>query len=178
MTFDLNGKSKYLYLSHLVDKRITIWDPKNENLIRIIEVHGPWSIYFNNDFIYVTSSNSFVQGGISKKVDDKIEDSDGIFIIQKSDFKIINKIQFDNWSSPSGLYLDKHSNIITVAVEKSKWFIFIIDGNNFNSILNKIDLGLREISTICDITFLNDTMIICYDESSTKKNLLKLIKFK
>ena len=81
------------------------------------------------------------------------------------------------------MYLDKYSNIITVAKERRNnkkeskdRYLFIIDGNDFYSILNKIHLGKMYI--IWDIKFINDTMIICYDESSTKKNLLKLIKFK
>ena len=43
--------------------------------------------------------------------------SNCIFLLNKIDFRTVRIISFDDWLGPEGLFIDKNSNILTVAAE-------------------------------------------------------------
>ena len=53
--------------------------------------------------------------------------SNCIFLLNKINFKTVRIISFDDWLAPTGLFIDKNSNILAVAPELDRHYMEVFD---------------------------------------------------
>jgi len=116
----IDDSSQLLYLSHHRDNKITLWESQNGNYNKTIDIQSPFTIEFSKNLIYVISKTEF-SCSHSKNSDDNLIKIDGlncIFILNKATSEVMNKISFNRWLQPCGLYFDKKSEqLMTVSRE-------------------------------------------------------------
>jgi WD40 repeat protein len=129
------GNESLLYVSSIMDNRISIWNSENGEFVKSIKVNHPSYMEFSGDRFYVVSYTICEEITETNKFLRISEGLNCIFEFDKATFDLIRKIEICNWLRPNGLYFDSQLNSVTTAFE--------IDDGGFISI--KIDLFMSLI---------------------------------
>ena len=178
---DRENFDNLLYVSDYRNNNITVWDRKAFDLKDVIEIDSPYKIKISNDKIFVVSPAQFdvlenIETGNGLKLKKITKGSDCVFILDKISYHVLDTITFDDWLTPSSLYIDSNLNIYTVAYEIEKTSrtisqfkrLYII---NKNGILIK-KMQLDDIQVTADMIVLNNELIFSVN------NELRMIQFK
>jgi hypothetical protein len=174
MKIDLIETKNLLYISHKNHDKITVWNSQRGNLVDTIKIKAPSCMEFSQDFLYVLSYTEWDRDEQTGKLVNLQKDTNCIFILDKFNYETVDKIMFDYWLQPFGLYLDKNINIITTAYELNEnnevsndRFLYVISqtGDLLNKIMFEHTRGAR------DLIFFDDKMFRCYKKS------IKMIEF-
>ena len=174
LEIDNEDQDKLLFVSDTANNEITVWNIEQGTFFERIEIEQPFNMKFTKDAL-------FVIGCIDIKVDesDKLIEIErgfnGIFIVNKfKPFNIMRKIEFENWITSSGLFINIDRNIYTLAYELNKekkkslfksLFIFDFEGK----LIKKINLD--GVKAIGDMLIINNRVCI------TSSNCIRLFDF-
>jgi len=161
-----------LYVTDHENNQITVWNSENGNFITQIKVDSPAQIQLTKDNVYVISESDYE----INKTTSKLRLTKGcncIFIINKTNFQIVETIKLDNWFDPCGLHIDKNQNILTTAFEldsdkyvSNNRSIFIL--NNKGKLKQKVPL---------DTDFFNDMIVSEKKMVFCSYDNLKIVEF-
>ncbi len=156
--------SNNLYVSQCSDDIVSIFSYNDGQLKSKLKVERPFNSTSDLNYIYIISGFVGERDEDKRKLN-KIDKGNYINIISKMNFKIINKIQFDNWFYPRSIYLSNDDNIYTIAHEldnNKNWsknrYLFKVNKEN-NQIITKVEL--KEIEFFSDALYLNNKIIVC-----------------
>ncbi len=134
-----------LYMSFSSQNKISVYDIETGGCIKVIKIDSPREIAISQESVYVLSSTSYDKKRNTCEFQKFKFGSNCIFVVNKLDYKILSKIEFKDWLSPNGLYLDKYSNIVTTAfqMDNNKFismnrFLYTIDQDG--NLLHKMEL--------------------------------------
>jgi hypothetical protein len=152
-----------LYISHLEDDKIGLWDIQKLKLIKEKKIEAPLHLTFDETKLYIVSSAEY-EADWDKRTFKNLNKGNFIIIMNKFDLKTIHKIQFDNWLSPWSIYLSCDGHIYTLAHEMDKHghyshdkYLMVIDNVDYK-ISKKIEL--KSIDSFYDIIFLYNKIIL------------------
>ena len=171
--------SDILYCSHYDTDVVTLWNVNDAKLIEELKIEQPFELKISENKIYIVSYAEY-DADMEKRKLKKIEKGNYINVLNKSNHKIINKIQFDDWLDPQSLHLSSDGDIYTIAYELDKnngiWsknrFLFIIDSTS-SQIKQKIELN--DVYSFDDALYLNNKLILC--NVNGKRNEIRIIEF-
>jgi hypothetical protein len=171
--------SNNLYASQCSDNIVSIFNYNDGQLKSRLQVERPFNSTSDLNYVYIVSGFVGERDEDKRKLN-KIEKGNYINIISKLNFKIINKIQLDNWFYPRSIYLSNDENIYTIAHELDNnkvWsknrYLFQINKEN-NQIVKKIEL--IDIEFFSDALYLNNKIIVC-GVNKFNWNELRIIEF-
>jgi WD40 repeat protein len=168
------GNESLLYVSSIMDNRISIWNSENGEFVKSIKVNHPSYMEFSGDRFYVVSYTICEEITETNKFLRISEGLNCIFEFDKATFDLIRKIEICNWLRPNGLYLDSQLNIVTTAFEiddggfiSKNRFVYVIDQNG--CLVHKIEIFgiLRSYY----IQFIEQKLVASFDKS------IKFIQF-
>ena len=116
MKIDLIDNQNLLYISDRCANKVVVRYSENHKFKTTFDILRPYFIEFDANYIYITSYPDFSISKSTNKVEGLQKKSNCIFLLNKNDFKTVRIISFD-WLGPEGLFIDKNSNILTVAAE-------------------------------------------------------------
>jgi hypothetical protein len=105
-----------IYLSSYLSNLVTIWNTKTGDYISELEVFSPTFIsIFRSKLIIMSATETelFTQTNIETI----IENENSIFIYNKFNYQLINKLKISNCIHPKGLYIDDNMNIYFTAYD-------------------------------------------------------------
>lgn len=117
---DTSKDKKYIYASHWLGNKITIYDSSTGNEMDFsLTIDSPMYMTFTKKYMYVVSQTDFESDPSTNKVLKIKKGSNCIYkIIKNEEFEVVNVISFVNWLSPIGIYLDsENGNLYTLAYE-------------------------------------------------------------
>ena len=175
----IDCESDILYCSHRNKDIVTLWNVNDAKLIQELKIERPSSLRISENKIYIVSAGNYEADWGNRKFK-KMEKGNYINVLNKSNHKIINKIQFDDWLDPQSLHLSSDGDIYTIAYELDKnngiWsknrFLFIIDSTS-SQIKQKIELN--DVYSFDDALYLNNKLILC--NVNGKRNEIRIIEF-
>lgn len=121
MLIDFIDPRNILYITDRQNDKLYIYDSETGLHMNLIHLDSPLNIAYNENNIYITSLTEFDEAPCGIHV---TRGQNCIYVLDKKSFNVINKIQFQNWLNPNGLYVDENSNILTTAcqVEQKKLY--------------------------------------------------------
>jgi hypothetical protein len=162
-----------LYFTNTSGNKVQSIDIKTTKLLNEVQLDSPFDVKIDNEYLYVTSSTSFGQDSMRKKIGKIINGSNCIFILNKGTFELVKTIRHQNWVKPKGIHVDFNGFIWTTAFKTDELndcisdflYLFIL---NFNGeILNSICLNLKVFS---DFFVIERKIFFC------AANCLRLVK--
>ena len=159
MTIDDNATSSeiFLYAADYRNSLVTVWNSETGKFKLQFSIQSPSDIGIAGDKIFITSENKFQFVSNTRKLD-YLNGENCIYVLNKLNFDVINKIKLSNWLSPTCIYFDRQNNhLITVAfniddemnVSKTR-YLYIIDQDTLTC-LYKVDLNIDKTSDMCII---------------------------
>jgi hypothetical protein len=115
MKIDLLVNQNLLHISDRRSNRVVVRYSENNKFKTTIDILRPEYIEFDVNYIYITSYPDFTHNGRTGEIEGLQKKSNCIFLLNKSDFRTVRFVPFDDWLGPEGLFIDKNSNILTVA---------------------------------------------------------------
>ena len=88
--------------------------------------------------------------------------NNNIFIFQKDNFELKNRIKFDNWYLPRGLHVDKEDNVFTIA-------------HNIDKTLNCIQRVNLNISKMNDMIIIDDKLYVINEVAESPINIFEFV---
>jgi WD40 repeat protein len=170
--------SDHIYGGKLTNNKIIKWDINTGKLIKFVEnIDSPYSLALDRN-------NSLFVASLTKSNERSVitSGSNCIFVLNKNDLKPLKRIEFNDWLSPVGLFIDNDSNILTTAYRllnggkmKSKnRYIFKInkDGNKI-----KDRIQLEDVSACQSISIYDKRLFATYNNTNNNANSIKIIYF-
>ena len=150
-----DGDQSVLYAGDYLNNLVTIWNSKNGAFKAQFNIQSPADIAVDKHKIFITSENSFQFLPNTRKLN-YLKGENSIFVLDKTNFKVLNKIRFNDWLSPNCIHFDNENNhLATIAydidesmnVSKTR-YLHVIDKDTFTC-LYKIDLNVEKTSDMC-----------------------------
>ena len=171
MKIDLTDNQYLLYISDRDDNKVVVRYSENHKFKTTFDIFRPECIDFDVNYIYITSYPDFSRNKSTDRVHGLQKKSNCIFLLNKNDFKTVRIISFDDWLGPEGLFIDKNSNIFTVASEldrrsmesSTNCFLHLIAPNG--TLIQKFEIEDDEDDEDESFYYINDEfMFICKDK--------------
>ena len=175
----IDCESDILYCSHFETHNVTFWNVNDSKLIQKLQIEQPLELKISENKLYIVSGTDFKFNWGKRKLPEVFK-GNYINVLNKSNYEIINKIQFDDWFFPYSLHLSSDGDIYTIAYELDKnnrilsknRFLFIISSTSYQ-IKQKIELN--DVDSFNDSLYLNNQLILC--RVNDKKNTIRIIEF-
>jgi hypothetical protein len=178
---DSDNDKPTLYAADYRNNLVTIWNSRNGVFKSKFNFQSPADIAVDKFKIFITSENNFQFLPNTRKLN-SLKGENSIFVLDKTNFKVLNKIRFNNWLSPNCIYFDyKNNHLATIAfdideemnVSKTR-YLYVIDKDTFTC-LYKIDLNIDKTSDMC-IVEKDDQISALFSRGPFKPGIC-LIKF-
>ena len=162
MKIDLTDNQNLLYITDRCANKVVVRYSENHKFKTTFDILRPDFIEFDVNYIYITSYPDFSINKTTDEVHGLQKKSNCIFMLNKNDFKNVRTFSFDDWFAPVGLFINKNSNILTVADEldrhsmriSSNQFLHEISPNG--TLVEKFCIKLSEYHDL----WINDCCII------------------
>jgi hypothetical protein len=176
MNIDTENGINILYITHMFDNEITLWNTQNGTFITKISIDGPKDVKFNQNCLFVINQPEVkIDWEINRIIE--ITKGNSISIIDKNSLEIKRKIQFSDFYLPNSLHLTTDIHIYTIAYKLDNGLmsknrhLFILD---YEGNILKI-FELKNISCFNDVIYLENKIII--SGNSLNQNRLSIIQF-
>ena len=177
MNIDTENGINILYISHMFDNEITLWNTQNGSFITKIDIDGPKDVKFNRDHLFVINQPEVKINWENNQII-QISKGNCVSMIDKNSLEIRRKIQFNGFYLPNSLHLTNDIYIYTIAykldtdgfMSKNK-HLFILDyeGNILKS------FELKNIFCFNDVIYLENKII--FSGNSLNQNRISIIQF-
>ena len=108
-----------IYLSAYLNNLITMWDTKTGNFVAEIEIFSPTFMNIFRSKLFVMSATESEIFTTEATLEATINNQNSIFIFNKYNYEILNKIQIKNCIHPKGLHIDDCMTIYLTAYDIS-----------------------------------------------------------
>lgn len=152
------SNNNLLYAADYDNNLITIWNSMTGDFVNEFEIKSPCDIGVYKNKIFVTSENNFSYCDPERrKLDTKTLVSDNcIYVFDKKNLNLLNKIKLNDWLAPICLYFDvANKQLITLAFhiynENSVSigrYLYLIDLETYKC-KHKVNLNIDRISDMC-----------------------------
>ena len=113
----LDEATNKIYLSAYLSNIITIWDTQSGDFINDIEVYSPTFMHiFRNKLIVMSATESEIFN-TKASMETAINNKNSIYIYNKFNYQILNKIKITNCIHPKGIFVDDCMNIYLTAYD-------------------------------------------------------------
>jgi hypothetical protein len=150
-----DDQTDFIYFTDWINNLLNIYDTESNIIIKSIRVDSPLHIRVSDEKLYLISGTEL--RSIKEKKDLNKASRGCIIELDKHNLEIKNKITFDDWILPIGLFIDSNKYLYTTAFnldstddKMSESFLYIINPKGI--CVHKVPLGGFEI--------LNDFLII------------------
>lgn len=176
-----NYHPQLIYFSHNYYKKISIFNMTSLSKITEFDVDEPWNIKTSKANLYVVSMTFWDWQDKESRVFKTItRGSNCIFVFDKLTLKLVNKIKYDNWIRPEGLFIDKMDFIFTTAfhideiTSNVSQFRYLFIFNQECLLIKKI--YLEQVLWFADFITFKNKLIFC-GGTETHRQWVKLIEF-
>jgi hypothetical protein len=150
---------KMLYVSDTVGNRISVWINKRFSRNVVIDQPAVMKVKDTNLYVISACEAEFKRKKVSQGKELPVLKaisfgSNCVFVFNRFTWDLQRKICFDDWFNPRGLYIDKYSNVITVACVKDannvlneKEYVFVIDPDGI--LKQRLQLNFDNIMDFC-----------------------------
>ena len=144
MQVDVDVIPNILYASYSSQNKISAYNIETGKCENYVEIDSPRELIISQEYIYALSLTGYDKKKKTGEFQKLKFGSNCIFLLDKIDLRVLNKIVLANWLCPNGLYLDKYANLITTAFQIENNFVstnrFIFVMNSSGQLIHKNEL--------------------------------------